>query len=112
MIGVPVALEQTFTMKVGDASIKGVIDRIDGEKTKDGISWHIIDYKTGAPPKDGKLGFDDKEQLFLYQIAAQEVFVKKVVEGGASRSGVPAVEVAASHFRLPFGVSLSVLAQV
>ena len=77
-IPVPVALEQTFTMKVGDASIKGVIDRIDGEKTKDGISWHIIDYKTGAPPKDGKLGFDDKEQLFLYQIAAQEVFVKKV----------------------------------
>jgi len=38
--------------------------------------------------------------------------VEKVVSTAASRSGVPAVEVAASHFRLPFGVSLSVLAQV
>ncbi|WP_278959681.1 hypothetical protein [Aquipseudomonas alcaligenes] len=38
--------------------------------------------------------------------------VEKVVSAAASRSGVPAVEVAASHFKLPFGVSLSVLAQV
>jgi len=38
--------------------------------------------------------------------------VEKVGSAAAGRSGVPAVEVAASHFKLPFGVSLSVLAQV
>ena len=38
--------------------------------------------------------------------------VEKVALAAACRSGVPAVEVAASHFKLPFGVSLSVLAQV
>ncbi|BGE67101.1 hypothetical protein CRPA25_33580 [Pseudomonas aeruginosa] len=38
--------------------------------------------------------------------------VEKVGSVAAGRSNVPAVEVAASHFRLPFGVSLSVLAQV
>ncbi|MFL3598612.1 hypothetical protein ACJU29_17890, partial [Pseudomonas aeruginosa] len=37
--------------------------------------------------------------------------VEKVGLAAACRSGVPAVEVTASHFRLPFGVSLSVLAQ-
>lgn len=38
--------------------------------------------------------------------------VEKVSLAAARRSDVPAVEVAASHFKLPFGVSLSVLAQV
>jgi len=38
--------------------------------------------------------------------------VEKVGLAAARRSDVPAVEVAASHFKLPFGVSLSVLAQV
>jgi hypothetical protein len=38
--------------------------------------------------------------------------VEKVGLAAARRSDVPAVEVAASHFRLPFGVSLSVLAQI
>ncbi|MGV6473625.1 hypothetical protein [Azotobacter vinelandii] len=38
--------------------------------------------------------------------------VEKVGSAAASRSGVPAVEVAASHFKLPFGISLSVLALV
>jgi len=38
--------------------------------------------------------------------------VEKVALAAASRSDVPAVEVAASHFKLPSGVSLSVLAQV
>ncbi|WP_235600304.1 hypothetical protein, partial [Pseudomonas aeruginosa] len=36
--------------------------------------------------------------------------VEKVGLAAARRSDVPAVEVAASHFKLPFGVSLSVLA--
>ncbi|HBO8103052.1 TPA: hypothetical protein NH603_005054 [Pseudomonas aeruginosa] len=38
--------------------------------------------------------------------------VEKVDLAAACRSGVPAVEMAAIHFRMPFGVSLSVLAQV
>jgi hypothetical protein len=38
--------------------------------------------------------------------------VEKVASAAANRSGVPAAEVAASHFKLPSGVSLSVLAQV
>jgi hypothetical protein len=38
--------------------------------------------------------------------------VEKVGSAAARRSDVPAVEVAASHFKLPSGVSLSVLAQV
>lgn len=38
--------------------------------------------------------------------------VEKVGSAAVGLSGVPAVEVAASHFKLPFGVSLSTLAQV
>lgn len=38
--------------------------------------------------------------------------VEKVGSAAASLSGVPAVEVAGTHFKLPFGVSLSFLAQV
>jgi len=38
--------------------------------------------------------------------------VEKVGSAAAGRSGVPAVEVAGSHFKLPLGTSLSVLAQV
>lgn len=38
--------------------------------------------------------------------------VEKVGSAAAGRSDVPAVKVAASHFELPFGVSLSFLAQV
>jgi len=38
--------------------------------------------------------------------------VEKVGSAAAGLSGVPAVEVAGNHFKLPFGVSLSFLAQV
>jgi len=38
--------------------------------------------------------------------------VEKVGLAAARRSDVPAVEMAASHFKLPSGVSLSVLAPV
>lgn len=61
------ALEMPFNLKIGDNTIFGIIDRID--QTKDGVE--IIDYKTGQS-KD-KLDFDAKEQLLIYQIAAQEV---------------------------------------
>jgi DNA helicase-2/ATP-dependent DNA helicase PcrA len=58
------ALEMPFNLKIGDHTIFGVIDRID--ETKDGVE--IVDYKTGTS-KDRP----EKEQLLIYQIAAQEV---------------------------------------
>jgi len=61
------ALELPFNLKIGDHTIYGVIDRIDD--SKDGLT--IVDYKTGMS-KD-KLDADAKEQLLIYQIAAEEV---------------------------------------
>lgn len=66
---IPLFLEKGFTIKVGDYSVRGVFDRVDSDKQG---NWSIIDYKTGKP-KD-KLSFEDKKQLFIYQIAAREVF--------------------------------------
>lgn len=68
----PLFLEKGFTIKVGDYSLRGVLDRVDADDN----GWEIIDYKTGNP-KD-KLTFDDKKQLLIYQIAAQEVFKQSV----------------------------------
>jgi DNA helicase-2/ATP-dependent DNA helicase PcrA len=61
------ALEMPFNLKIGGYTLYGIIDRID--EVDGGIT--IIDYKTGQS-KD-KLDFDAKEQLLIYQIAAQEV---------------------------------------
>ena len=61
------ALEMPFNLKIGGYTLYGVIDRID--KVDGGVM--IIDYKTGQS-KD-KLDFDAKEQLLIYQIAAEEV---------------------------------------
>jgi DNA helicase-2/ATP-dependent DNA helicase PcrA len=68
------ALEMPFNLKIGDYTLFGVIDRID--ETKNGVV--IIDYKTGQS-KD-KLDFENKEQLLIYQIAAQEIFKIKPIE--------------------------------
>jgi DNA helicase II / ATP-dependent DNA helicase PcrA len=65
---VPIALEGSFTISVGGHRIRGSIDRVD--KSDDG-SLHIIDYKTGATKRT--LTGKDKDQLLLYQIAAQQV---------------------------------------
>lgn len=62
------ALELNFNIKVEDYTLIGKIDRID--ELKDG-ACEIIDYKTGGPKK--KLKPEDKEQLLIYQIAAEEV---------------------------------------
>lgn len=70
---VPLHLEQGFTIKVGDYSVRGVIDRVDLSQDK---AWQIIDYKTGRSKET--LTFDDKKQLLIYQIAAQEIFKAEV----------------------------------
>ncbi len=62
-------LEVGFTLKFGDAVVKGRIDRID--RLADG-TVHIIDYKTGRAKDD-----PDKDQLFIYQLAALRVLDMK-----------------------------------
>ena len=64
-------LEKSFNLRLGDYSIRGRIDRFD--KIDDGIE--LIDYKTGAIKE--KLNPEDKEQLLVYQIAAEEVLGQK-----------------------------------
>jgi len=70
------ALEKTFGLKLNGDYFIGAIDRIDviGEN-----EYEIIDYKTGNPKKS--LSKDEKLQLMIYKLAAQEVFgidVKKL----------------------------------
>jgi len=60
------ALELPFNLKIGPHIIKGQIDRID--ETDGGAI--IIDYKTGKAKEKSDL---DKDQLLIYQIAAEEV---------------------------------------
>jgi len=56
--------------------IRGVIDRIDEIST----GLKLVDYKTGQAKKD--LKFEDKEQLFIYQLAAQELFKQPASSAG------------------------------
>lgn len=60
-------LEKQFNFKLDKYIIRGVIDRID--ETDQG--HEIIDYKTGQ--NKGSLGFEKKQQLYLYQLAAQHL---------------------------------------
>ncbi|MFH1181292.1 MAG: UvrD-helicase domain-containing protein [bacterium] len=69
-----VALEMPFNLKIGEYTIKGQIDRID--ELDGGIK--IIDYKTGNSKENLEAG--DKDQLLIYQIAAEEVFKIKPKE--------------------------------
>jgi len=66
-------LELDFNFKVGPCTIKGKIDRVDDL----GDSIELVDYKTGQP-KDNKLSTEDKEQLLIYQMAAQELFTEPI----------------------------------
>ncbi len=65
----PLALEQGYTYKIDDIILKGRIDRMDS--FEDGVE--IIDYKTGSPKTEKMLERSDKEQLWLYQLAARDV---------------------------------------
>ncbi|PIR93611.1 hypothetical protein COT97_05750 [Candidatus Falkowbacteria bacterium CG10_big_fil_rev_8_21_14_0_10_39_11] len=69
-------LEQPFALKLNNYKIIGRIDRVD---SVDG-GVEIIDYKTGTPKDESKLTADDKQQLMLYQIAAEEVMGLKAVK--------------------------------
>lgn len=62
-------LEVPYTMKIGDAVLKGRIDRID--RIEGGVE--IVDYKTGTPKTAKSLVRGDKEQLWMYQLAARDI---------------------------------------
>ncbi|MDO9399119.1 MAG: PD-(D/E)XK nuclease family protein, partial [bacterium] len=75
-------LEKGFNIKLADGNscntIRGVIDRIDQIVEENGVNKiKIVDYKTGKPKSE--LTFDEKEQLFIYQMAAEEIFRQPVV---------------------------------
>lgn len=65
---IPVALEEYFQIKVGEYTVHGKIDRVD--KRTDG-TLEIIDYKTGKSKE--KLIGSDKDQLLIYQMAAENL---------------------------------------
>jgi DNA helicase-2/ATP-dependent DNA helicase PcrA len=64
-------LEKPFTLVLGTHSIKGKVDRID--RLPDG-TVAVFDYKTGKAKE--KLDAEDKEQLYLYQVALEEKGIK------------------------------------
>lgn len=70
--GQPKFIEQPFNLKIGDYTIKGVIDRVDVLAKKDKYDLvEIIDYKTGSMPQK-KADFN-LEQLLIYALATKEV---------------------------------------
>lgn len=66
---VPYGLEKAFSIKVGEISVSGRIDRID--RLEDG-SYEVIDYKTGSSKRDANLSKD--LQLSLYAWACRDIF--------------------------------------
>lgn len=71
----PKFLEQMFKIAMGPYKFTGKIDRID--EAKGGVV--VYDYKTGGEPRSG-LEKVDKDQLIIYQIAAEEFLREKVVD--------------------------------
>ena len=68
-------LEKSFNVKIGGNTLKGAIDRMD---RLNGNEIEIMDYKTGAPKE--KVEADQKRQLILYKIVAEEVFGLKATK--------------------------------
>jgi DNA helicase-2/ATP-dependent DNA helicase PcrA len=92
----PKYLELGFNFRLGDYTIKGVMDRVDLVNLNSRISSNefedvrgkpggvsekveIIDYKTGKVRDEETLSNEDKEQLLIYQLAAQDVLKEEVV---------------------------------
>lgn len=71
-----IGLEQGFRVRIGGHTIQGKIDRID--ELPDG-TVRIVDYKTGRTKSRNDLG-SARYQLFLYQLAAQDVLGKQPSE--------------------------------
>ena len=65
----PLFVEKAFSLRLGDAWIRGVVDRIDPLQ---GGGVEIIDYKSGKPKEEADS--DEQLQLRLYAIASKEVF--------------------------------------
>lgn len=61
--------EEKFSIRLGDVTLRGRIDRID--QFPDG-SWELIDYKTGKSKTEA--GLKEDLQLALYQLAAREMW--------------------------------------
>lgn len=71
---VPKYIEERFSLKLGGQYIfTGKIDRADFD-SRDSM-LHIVDYKTGQTKLDKK---EDRQQLLIYQWAAQEYLKEKV----------------------------------
>jgi DNA helicase-2/ATP-dependent DNA helicase PcrA len=62
-------LEKKFKLLLGQETLTGTIDRVDQLSDN---TFEIIDYKTGKKPS--VFGFEQKQQLLLYQAALEEVF--------------------------------------
>ena len=67
-------LEKGINLKIGGCRIYGKIDRVD--VLPEGL--RIVDYKTGEPKKAEKVGPEDKEQLLIYQLAAEQALGEKI----------------------------------
>ncbi|MFA4818536.1 MAG: ATP-dependent DNA helicase [Patescibacteria group bacterium] len=68
-------IEQFFKIALGQYKFVGKIDRLD--QVEGGLG--IIDYKTGNEPRKG-LEKVDKDQLIIYQIAAEEFLRERVTK--------------------------------
>jgi DNA helicase-2/ATP-dependent DNA helicase PcrA len=63
-------IERGFDWSVGEHSLRGKVDRID--RRPDG-TYAILDYKTGAAKTEDSVQTKDKEQLWIYQLAMEEM---------------------------------------
>jgi DNA helicase II / ATP-dependent DNA helicase PcrA len=69
------ATEHSFDLQVGDAKLRGRIDRVD-RAGSDGIA--IVDYKTGKPKSQEEA--DKSLQLSLYALAAKQVWGQRAAQ--------------------------------
>ena len=71
---VPAGLEQKFMLKIDGVGLFGLIDRVDA--LPDG-TVRVVDYKTGTPKKEEDVGFEEKRQLLIYQLACLDSLGKR-----------------------------------